>query len=139
MKNAYYFLVLLALAACQPKEESSKSKIEKVSSEYQTPYFEDTARVSKILKLTSVIDTIFARSAQANHNPSIAYGIVVDNKLIYANSVGYSNLEKKIVTNHKSRFRIASMTKSFTAMAILKLRDDGKLQLTDAAAKYIQK
>jgi CubicO group peptidase (beta-lactamase class C family) len=136
MKNSYFLFCIFCLAACQPKEES-KNKIEKISSEYQTPYFEDTARVTKILKLTSVIDTIFARSARTNHNPSIAYGIVVDNNLIYSNSVGHSNLEKKIVTSNKSRFRIASMTKSFTAMAILKLRDDGKLQLTDAAEKYI--
>lgn len=34
-------------------------------------------------------------------------------------------------------FRIASMTKSFTAMAILKLRDDGKLALDDPAEKYV--
>ena len=34
-------------------------------------------------------------------------------------------------------FRIASMTKSFTAMAILKLRDEGKLSLDDPAEKYV--
>lgn len=34
-------------------------------------------------------------------------------------------------------FRIASMTKSFTAMAILKLRDEGKLKLDDPASFYI--
>src|SRR5260221_1232065 len=51
--------------------------------------------------------------------------------------MGYANLEKRIAADNKSRFRIASMTKSFTAMAILRLRDEGKLQLSDAAAKYI--
>jgi len=40
------------------------------------------------------------------------------------------------VTEH-SLFRIASMTKSFTAMAILKLRDEGKLSLWDPACHYI--
>ena len=34
-------------------------------------------------------------------------------------------------------FRIASMTKSFTAMAILKLRDEGKLSLDDPAERYV--
>jgi len=127
----------LMVVACQPAEKSRNSKIEKVSTAYQTPYFEDSSRASKILKFTAVVDSIFARSARANHNPAIAYGIVVDDKLIYSNAVGYSNVEKKIKADSKSRFRIASMTKSFTAMAILKLRDEGKLQISDAAEQYI--
>lgn len=132
------FIVHLLLAvSCQSKKQVLEANIEKVSSDYQAPYFEDTVRVSKVLKFTSVVDSIFARSAKANHNPAIAYGIVMDGKLIYSNSVGFSNIEKKIVATPTSRFRIASMTKSFTAMAILKLRDEGKLQLTDAAAHYI--
>ena len=36
-----------------------------------------------------------------------------------------------------SRFRIASMTKAFTALSILKLRDDGKLRLDDLAEQHI--
>jgi len=111
--------------------------IENYNNDYQTPYFEDSLRAQKILNYKSVVDSIFKKSARANHNPAIAYGIVVDDKLVYSNAVGYANLEKKIVADSKSRFRIASMTKSFTAMAILRLRDEGKLQLTDAASKYI--
>ncbi len=141
MKNTNNQLLIFLMGciafSCQQATHSSESKIESISDQYTTPYFEDTARASKILKFTSVIDTIFARSARSNHNPSIAYGIVVDDQLIYSNSVGYSNLEKKILATSNTRFRIASMTKSFTAMAILKLRDEGKLQLNDAAYKYI--
>jgi CubicO group peptidase (beta-lactamase class C family) len=141
MRHLQLFIVLLivtsALNSCKQANEPSEVKIESISQEYQAPYFEDTARASKIIKYTSVVDSIFARSAKLNHNPAIAYGIVVDNKLVYANSVGYSNIEKKIPATSKTRFRIASMTKSFTAMAILKLRDAGKLQLSDAASLYI--
>ncbi len=129
--------IIILVIACQPKARRVENKIETISNDYLTPYFEDTARANKILKYVSVADSIFARSARANHNPSIAYGIVVDDKLIYSNAVGFSNFEKKIKTDNKSRFRIASMTKSFTAMAILKLRDEGKLQISDAAAQYI--
>jgi CubicO group peptidase (beta-lactamase class C family) len=141
MKYIKLFSTLLIIVSifnsCKEVSKTSEVKIESISQEYQTPYFVDTARVSKVKKVTSIIDTIFARYAKANHNPAIAYGIVVDNQLIYSNSVGYSNLERKILATSDSRFRIASMTKSFTAMAILKLRDQGKLQLTDAAALYI--
>ncbi|MBS1559407.1 MAG: beta-lactamase family protein [Bacteroidetes bacterium] len=135
MKKLYIPFGFLLLFSCQqPKGEI---EIANVSDGYQTPYFEDSLRAEKILKYKSVIDSIFKQSARANHNPAIAYGIVVDDQLIYANATGYANLEKKILADGKSRFRIASMTKSFTAMAILRLRDEGKLQLTDAAANYI--
>ncbi len=134
---SFSLIALSAFTSCKEAGKPSSTKIESISEEYQAPYFEDSARVSKIKKVTSVVDTIFAKYARANHNPAIAYGIVVDNQLIYSNSVGYSNLEKKIHASSDSRFRIASMTKSFTAMSILKLRDEGKLQLSDAAARYI--
>jgi CubicO group peptidase (beta-lactamase class C family) len=141
MKQLEQFIIILFFATlfttCKEASKSPKVKIESTSQEYQTPYFEDTARITKIKMVTAVVDTIFAKYAKANHNPAIAYGIVVDNQLIYSNSVGYSNLEKKIPASSDSRFRIASMTKSFTAIAILKLRDEGKLQLTDAAVNYI--
>ena len=129
------FLSLLAFLSCEIKKPNIK--ITNVAEDYPAPYFEDSLRAEKILKYKSVVDSIFAKSAKANHNPAIAYGIVVDDKLIYSNAVGYANLEKKIAADNKTRFRIASMTKSFTAMAILRLRDEDKLQLTDAAAKYI--
>ncbi len=136
MKKSIPFLLLIALFSCTERSATNIT-IKNVSSEYQAPYFEDSMRIKKVLQFTSVVDSIFRKSARANHNPAIAYGIVMDNRLIYANATGFANLEKKIPAESKSRFRIASMTKSFTAMAILRLRDEGKLQLTDAAAKYI--
>src|SRR6185369_11341641 len=136
MKNLIFFFTLAILCSCTEKK-STNFQIANVSGDYQAPYFDDSARAEKILKYKSVVDSIFSKSARVNHNPAIAYGIVVDDKLIYANAVGYSNLEKKIAADSKSRFRIASMTKSFTAMSILRLRDEGKLQLSDPVAKYI--
>jgi CubicO group peptidase (beta-lactamase class C family) len=62
---------------------------------------------------------------------------VVDGKLVYAGSGGYADLSKKIPATPKTYFRIASMTKSFTAMAILQLRDAGKLKLDDPVSLYI--
>jgi CubicO group peptidase (beta-lactamase class C family) len=136
MKKLVLLLTLSLLFSCTERR-SDNFQITNVSGDYQTPYFEDSGRAEKILKYKSVIDSIFSKSARTNHNPAIAYGIVVDDKLIYSNAVGYANLEKKIAADSKSRFRIASMTKSFTAMSILRLRDEGKLQLSDPVAKYI--
>jgi CubicO group peptidase (beta-lactamase class C family)/beta-lactamase class A len=84
-----------------------------------------------------VIDHLFKAYAVKNHFPGLAYGIVAGGKLIYTGNMGYSDLEKKIPVGPQSDFRIASMTKSFVSVAILQLRDAGKLRLDDPASLYI--
>ena len=104
---------------------------------YEPPAFADKQRLGKIESAFPIIDKMFKDHAERNHFPAMAYGIVVDGKLVFANATGFSNVEKKIPATTRSAFRIASMSKSFTAMAIMKLRDAGKLQLDDPASKYI--
>ncbi|HAQ18595.1 MAG TPA: serine hydrolase [Prolixibacteraceae bacterium] len=84
-----------------------------------------------------VIDKLFSNYAKQNHFPGLVYGLVVDGKLVHKGSIGYSNLSKETLADNNTAFRIASMTKSFTAMAILKLRDEGKLKLDDPVYLYI--
>jgi len=84
-----------------------------------------------------VIDGLFRGYAGRNHYPGFVYGIVADGKLVFTGSVGYCDVGKKIPATAASDFRIASMTKSFVAVAILQLRDAGKLCLDDPASMYI--
>lgn len=97
----------------------------------------DTGKLNKIKALAPFIEKVFTEYARLNHIPGLAYGIVVDGKLAFTGSYGYTDIDKKILVAPSSVFRIASMSKSFTAMAILKLRDEGKLQLDDPAYLYI--
>jgi CubicO group peptidase (beta-lactamase class C family) len=101
------------------------------------PVFSDPDRLEKIEATFPVIDKIYKEYAEQNHFPGLVYGIVVDGKLVHAGSVGYTDLKERTEASSKSAFRIASMSKSFTAMAILKLRDEGKLKLDDPAFLYI--
>ncbi len=94
-------------------------------------------KIKNIQAALPAIDKVFKNYAEKNHFPGIVYGLVVDGKLIHTSSTGYTDVEKKIMASPQSCFRIASMTKSFTAMAILQLRDHGKLQLDDPAYMYI--
>src|SRR5215208_907036 len=75
--------------------------------------------------------------ASKNHFPGFAYGIVLDGKLIFSGATGILNTKTQKPATTRSQFRIASMTKSFTAMAIMKLQDEGKLSIYDPASKYI--
>jgi CubicO group peptidase (beta-lactamase class C family) len=85
----------------------------------------------------SVVDRICTDYAATHHIPGLALGIVADGRLIHTVSIGYVDRERRIPVTPASVFRIASMSKGFTAMAILRLRDQGRLSLDDPAARHI--
>ncbi len=57
-------------------------------------------------------------------------------KILYKNAFGYSDLKKKTPLNIESVFQIASVTKQFTAGAIMMLHDQGKLEFNDSVQKF---
>jgi CubicO group peptidase (beta-lactamase class C family) len=83
------------------------------------------------------VDRLFADFAERNHVPGAAWGIIVDGRLAHAGAAGMRDIGTKDKPTADTVFRIASMTKSFTAMSILKLRDEGKLSLDDPAERYV--
>lgn len=103
----------------------------------QPATFADADRLKKLTPTFSVLDQLFKAQAERSHFPALVWGLVVDGKLVHTGQTGYTNVSKKNEATAKSVFRIASMSKSFAAMAILKLRDEGKLNLDDAASRYI--
>ena len=104
---------------------------------YTEPRFADSKRAEKIKALEPVLQKMYADYAAANHFPGYAFGILVDGELVVTGSNGYTDLAHKTPADSRSMFRIASMSKSLTAMAIVKLRDDGKLKLDDPVSLYI--
>ena len=81
-------------------------------------------------------DTLAASYQQRGGQPGLAYGIVADGELVHAVGLGERHLGGP-APDADTVFRIASMTKSFTASAILALRDDGALGLDDLAEAYV--
>ena len=77
---------------------------------------------------------MFARTV---HAPGATWGIIVDGALVHTGAAGVRDVASQAPVDADTVFRIASMTKSFTAMAILKLRDEGKLSLDDPAERYV--
>jgi CubicO group peptidase (beta-lactamase class C family) len=67
----------------------------------------------------------------------MAYGIIVDGRLAHVGTAGFRELSSRSRVDTATVFRIASMTKSFTAAAILQLRDAGRLSLDDPAERYV--
>ncbi len=65
--------------------------------------------------------------------------VVQKGKVLYRRAFGMANLELGVKMKPENVFRIGSITKQFTATAILRLRDEGKLRLDDDITKYISK
>jgi CubicO group peptidase (beta-lactamase class C family) len=127
-------LVLLTLSAFS--QTASPPTVPHVT-DYQPPAFADADRLKKLEAAFPVVEKLYRERAEKYHYPGTAFGIVVDGKLVYSGGFGYTNVAKKIPATPTSLFRIASMSKSITSMAILKLRDAGKLRLDDPAETYI--
>jgi D-alanyl-D-alanine-carboxypeptidase/D-alanyl-D-alanine-endopeptidase len=72
-----------------------------------------------------------------SHVPGMVWGIVQDGRLIHVKGAGVQDLDTKRPVGADTLFRIASMTKAFTALSILKLRDDGKLSLDAPVETYV--
>ncbi len=72
-----------------------------------------------------------------NKVPGLAFGIVIDGELAFAKGFGVRDTKSNAPVDADSVFRIASMTKSFTALAILQLRDAGRLALDDPAEQQV--
>ncbi|MEI6374123.1 MAG: serine hydrolase domain-containing protein [Actinomycetes bacterium] len=68
--------------------------------------------------------------------PGIAFGLLRDGELLHTGGVGQRVLGESEVPVANTVFRIASMTKSFTAAAVLLLRDRGVLRLDDDIAEH---
>ncbi|MCR6719248.1 MAG: beta-lactamase family protein [Chitinophagaceae bacterium] len=128
---------VFVIACNNQQKQNPTTPAASIDSSYQGGGFADTNRLEKIRQAFPLIERMYREHAQKNNIPGLAFGLVVDGKLVYAGNYGYTDIAKKTVVTSSSLFRIASMTKSFTAMAILRLRDEGKLQLDDAVEKYI--
>ncbi|TAN07487.1 MAG: class A beta-lactamase-related serine hydrolase [Rhodanobacteraceae bacterium] len=69
--------------------------------------------------------------------PGASLLVVKDGKPIIERGYGYANLEKHIKASPESDYRLASVTKQFTAASVLLLKQDGKLKLSDPIRKWL--
>ncbi len=68
--------------------------------------------------------------------PGMAVLVARDGKIAFQAGFGFAGVEKKTPVTVDTKFRIGSVTKQFTAAAILRLAEDGKLALTDKVGKF---
>lgn len=82
------------------------------------------------------IDAIFSPVA-TGATPGLTVGIIRDGKLIFARGYGLANLETRVPIRPDTDFRLASLTKQFTATAVMLLVHDGRLRYDDPLTKLL--
>ncbi len=83
------------------------------------------------------IDKIAAEVLEKTGAPSASIAVVRDGKLAYAHAYGLANLEMKTPATPSMRYSIGSISKQFTAAAILMLQEEGKLSLDDKVVRWL--
>ena len=123
-------LAVLLLAGCQtapPEEMGSLPFVEEVSPELA--YFSPDSLLLIEEHLQAAVDSLW-----------IAGGVALvasQGKVVYHEAVGYSDLEKSDPLEEDDIFRMASMTKPITSVAVMQLVEQGKIDLHDPVSKYI--
>ncbi len=93
-----------------------------------------SAQVSAVLE--SQVDKIFEKWDKPT-SPGCAVAVMKDARLIYKRGYGMADLDHDVPITPASVFHVASVSKQFTAAAIVLLALDGKLSLDDEVRKYI--
>ena len=81
-------------------------------------------------------DSVFQRFDRTD-SPGCALGVYQDGKVQYARGYGMASLEHGVALSPRSVLDVGSISKQFTAMAMLILQKEGKLSLDDPIRKYI--
>ncbi|MGB8965971.1 MAG: serine hydrolase domain-containing protein [Candidatus Cybelea sp.] len=84
-------------------------------------------------QLTIAAKSLFEREG----GPGGAIGVVQNGNLIYVETLGVRSLASKQPVDDQTRFEIGSVTKMFTAAAVLQLKERGKLSIDDPLSKYV--
>lgn len=77
------------------------------------------------------------KAIQVNKTPAAQIAVVRDGKLTDDDAFGMANLVRHVPATTQTQFEIGSVTKQFTAAAILQLKEQGKLKLSDPLGKYV--
>jgi CubicO group peptidase (beta-lactamase class C family) len=108
-----------------------------------------TLRSIYLILLVFACNAVFATDEQADNvtalfehlnegmQPGAAAMVIQDGGIVYSGGFGYANIEERILIDENSTFRLGSVSKQFTAMAIMILAESGKLDYDDAVIDYI--
>src|SRR5436190_21539234 len=88
--------------------------------------------------LTAELERLVLKDQRGKRLPSLAAAVVRDGELVWEGAVGAADVRDAREATPDTQYRIGSITKTFTAAAVLQLRDAGKLDLEDALGLHVE-
>src|SRR5882724_6835899 len=99
--------------------------------------FPDPERAARVRAAAPAVDALFAEALGELGAPGLAFGVALDGELVHSGGCGVRDLESGAAPDADTAFRICSMTKSFIAMIVLSLRDEGRLDIDAPLAQVV--
>ena len=121
------FVLLVATAGLDAEDRSHPRQA-------QQPAAQQAAKPT-VVPIESKVDAVFARWTTTT--PGCAVGVSVDDKVVLRRAYGMADLEHDVINTADTIFEAGSVSKQFTAAAVLLLVRDGKLALDDPVRKYV--
>src|SRR5713101_2985433 len=93
---------------------------------------------SGIAQALPPLDASTEHSVMQQHVASVALTVVLGDRPVWTKAFGYAKMSVKTAATPQTPYRIGSVTKTFTALAILQLHEDGKLRLDDRVCDHVK-
>lgn len=94
----------------------------------------DDPRVASAIK---IIETWIDSQLDYEDIPGMSAAVVYDQELVWSRGLGFADVDKKVPASPESIYSICSISKLFTSIGIMQLRDEGKLRLDDPIGKHL--
>ncbi len=88
-------------------------------------------------RLQHLLDAKIVAAQRTWRSPGLSVGVVRDGVLVWSRHVGASRLDPAGVADDDTQFMIGSITKTFTAVLVMQLRDAGRLRLDDSLSTWM--
>ena len=86
----------------------------------------------------SALDAVVTAEMKDKHTPGAVVAVISDNKIVYAKAFGLANVETNAPMEKDMLFRIGSTTKMFTAAALVRLSEAGKIKLNEPIGNRVK-
>jgi CubicO group peptidase (beta-lactamase class C family) len=129
--------VLVGCAAAEPSATVAPPRQDFATPAAPPDVFADPARRAKLATAAPALDAFFAGVFERRKLPGLAVGMVVDGDLAWFKGYGVRDVATKAPVDADTVYNVASITKPFVALAVLRLRDQGMLSLDAPATTYL--